>query len=279
MRSLAIAIFLSLLLLNALGEAAVIELKISPSSAYCGDIITISGRAQPNEKVTISSSFKKTVLVDRGKYVYRLYGVYIPPGENSFTVVAGNTKNLQVSVKMLIWITKGSDAVNGTAVVSQSNVPEGTYDVMIYGDAADGATSVELDIVASKPVVANSEGNFELSVLTSGVPPGLFTIKAGDIERTILLSERPTPTPTPTPTPISNGIWITITPTPTPTQIITPTPTPTPIQTATPSSIKSPTPVESPTPALTPTPTSINGFEVSLAIFAIALILIFKVKR
>ncbi|MEM2925129.1 MAG: hypothetical protein QXJ68_05520 [Methanocellales archaeon] len=278
MRSLAIAIaiFLSLL---PLGEAMVLELYISPSNPYCGDIITISGKAQPSEKVTISSYFKKTIGVESGKYVYRLYSVHIPPGENSFTVIARNTKNLQVSVKFLIWITKGSDAVNGTAIVSQSNVPEGTYDIKIYGDAADGAIVVELDIIASKPVVADNEGNFELNVLTNGVPPGLFTLKAGDVERTIILSERPTPTLTPTP--ISNGIWITMTPTPTPTPTSTPTSTPnqiTPTPFLSPSPLHSPSPsppplVESQTPITSTSPSAINGFEVFLALFAFAFLI------
>ncbi len=266
---------LLLMLSLALARAAVIELNISPSNPYCGDTVVISGKAQPNEKVTISSSFKKTVGVENGKYVYRLYGIYIPPGENSFTVVARNSKNLQVSVRIVIWFTKGSDAVNGTAVISQSNVPEGTYDIKIYGDAADGAREVELDIEASKPVSANSEGKFELSVQTNGIPAGLFKITAGGIERIILLSERPTPTP------VSNGIWITPTPTststPTPTSTATPmlTPVETPGFTPTPTINFTPTPTSTPTSTPISTPTA--GFEVFLALLAIALI--FKLKR
>lgn len=191
-----------LLLIPLIAGAAVLDLGISPSAPYCGDTVVISGNATPGEKVTISSSFEKTVAVESGKYVYRLYGIYIPPGENTFSVTAVNVKNLYVSVKIVIWFTKGSDAVNDIAVVSQGNVPEGTYDIKIYGDAADGATSVDLDIVASKPVTANSNGSFELSVNTNGIPQGLFTVTAGSVTKTVTLSERPAPTPASTPTPV-----------------------------------------------------------------------------
>jgi hypothetical protein len=141
---------------------------------------------------------------------------------------------------MLIWWTKSADATNGVATVSQSNVPSGTYDIRIDGDAADGTSYVDLRITASSTITCDSQGRFEYKYASSGVPPGAFTLQIGGITRTVtLLASLPTPTPTPVSTsparPLSGGGGGggDVTPTPISTQTIAPTtsPTPTPIET------------------------------------------------
>ncbi len=168
-----------------------ITLTISPENPAVGDEITIRGTASPDEVLHPSVAFGKNINAANGKYDYRLYGIKIPSGENNFAVVANNAKNLNVRIKMLLWWTKSADAANGTARVSQGNVPSGTYNVRIDGNAADGASSVPLTITASSKIAADSQGNFEYRYSSSGIPAGTFNLSIGGTTRTIILREAP----------------------------------------------------------------------------------------
>jgi hypothetical protein len=189
------------------------SLTISPENPVVGEEITMRGLASPNEVLWASISFGKTVSVANGKYAYRLYDIEIPLGENNFAVTAEKVKNLNARVKILLWWTKSADATNGIATVSQSNVPSGTYDIRIEGDALDGESFVPLTITASSKITADPQGNFRYKYSSSGVPPGDFILSIGGITKTITLGETqattspaiPTYTTTPTPhvTPIN----------------------------------------------------------------------------
>jgi len=148
-------------------------------------------KADPNEELTVSISFEKTLPVSEGRYEYRLSGVNIPSTPNSFTIRAVNVKNLYVSVKVLLlfWVTKGVEAKNGVAAISRGNVPAGTYDVAIYGDAAEGASKVTIQITASTRILTDKNGNYEYSYDTRSIPPGKFTVRVGGVTRTVTLYE------------------------------------------------------------------------------------------
>lgn len=236
-----------------------ITLAISPENPVVGEEITMWGLASPNEILWPSITFEKTVNVANGKYSYRLYAIKIPSGQNNFAVTAKNVKNLNVRVKILLWWTKSADATNGIATVSQGNVPSGTYDIRIEGDAVDGVASAPLAITASSKITADTQGNFGYKYSSSGVPPGDFILSIGGITKTITLRETQAtastaiPTYTTTPTPI-------VTPTtPTGTPRVTPI-NKTPNHEITPSNPAAPT-------AKTP------GFEIPLTLAIIALIL------
>jgi len=87
--------------------------------------------------------------------------------------------------------------------------------VKVYGDAAEGATSVNLRSAMSIKVTADSNGDFVLNISTEGAPTGEFLITAGEIEKTVrivsageltpTLSPRPSPSPTSTLTPTSTS--------------------------------------------------------------------------
>ena len=104
---------------------------------------------------------------------------------------AVNVKNLYVSVKVLLlfWVTKGVEAKDGVAAISQGNVPPGTYDVVIYGDAAEGASKVIIQITASTRIVTGQNGLYEYSYDTRSIPPGKFTVKVGGVTKTVTLYE------------------------------------------------------------------------------------------
>jgi len=65
-------------------------------------------------------------------------------------VEAEGAKNLNVRVKKVIWVTKSSEASGDTAIVSQSNVPPGTYKIKLDGNAAKRVPKVNLNITASQ---------------------------------------------------------------------------------------------------------------------------------
>jgi PKD repeat protein len=170
--------------------------EYSPQNPICGDTLYVNGSASPEEKVNVSVAFNKTVPVSGGKYEYTLENVTIPEGLNNlFTVEAKGGKNLNVRVKMTTWVTKSTNASEGTATVSQSNVPAGIYTVKIDGDSGEGVSEVNLKITASQNIQADSNGNFSYSYNTTAVPPGNFEVKVGNIAKEITLGPKEKPFP------------------------------------------------------------------------------------
>jgi hypothetical protein len=188
-----ITAFLSIVILLSVSPAAatVSDWEFSPQKLVSGDILNLQGSASPGEKIDVSVNFEKTVPISGGKYEYVLEDVKIPDGfSNSFKVEATGAKNLNVRVKMGIWVTKSSEASGDTAIVSQSNVPPGTYTIKIDGDAGEGVSEVNLKISASQKVEANSNGDFSYSYNTKAVPSGDFEVKVGDIKKEITIEPK-----------------------------------------------------------------------------------------
>ena len=170
-------------------SAAVTELQISPNSPVVGDTITISGVASSaGESINTEVSFTKSVAESGGFYSYNIDGVEIPPGSNSFTVTAIGVDNLNIDIKMSIWLSRSISASGGTATLKESNLSAGTYDVQIYGRPASGVSTVSLQITATQIIVAESDGNFEYYYATNALPVGDFELIVGGVGRTITLN-------------------------------------------------------------------------------------------
>ncbi len=181
-------------------EAAVSAWEITPENPVVGDTLRIKGTASPGEEIDVTVTFEKTVPVSEGKYEYVLEDVEIPAGfDNSFTVRASGTEDLNVRVKILLWITLSSEASGGTATVSQSSVPPGTYRIRMDGNAENGARAVGLKITARQRIQAGSDGDFSYSYNTKAVPPGDFEIKVGGHTKIITLGSEPVPVTPPVP--------------------------------------------------------------------------------
>lgn len=173
-------LLLIIFFLSIINPVAGINFTISPENPVVGQDITIRGTGgQPNQLLSPSITFEKTETVVDGIYDYRLTGIKIPSGDNNFVATARNVNNLNVRVKLLFWWTVGANAANGIATVSQSNVPSGTYDIRMDGDAAQGASSVPLTITASSKITADAQGNFTTTYSTSGIPMGNFKLDIG----------------------------------------------------------------------------------------------------
>ena len=190
-------IFLSVLILTLLtispSAATVNSWGISPEEPTLGDTIQIKGSASPEEEVEVQVTFEKSVQASNGKYEYILEDVKIPEGfNNCFTVQANGASDLNVRVKMLIWLSKSSEASGNTATVTQSSVPPGTYQIRIDGDAKSETSTVNLKITAVQQIKANSDGDFSYSYNTKAIPPGDFEVTIGGTTKKVTLQQKET---------------------------------------------------------------------------------------
>jgi hypothetical protein len=188
-----LSVLLLILLTISPAAAAVSSWEISPEKPVPGDTLRIKGSASPEEEVEVQVTFEKTVQASGGEYEYTLQDVKIPEGfNNRFTVKASEANNLNVRVKMLIWMTKSSEASGNIATVTQSSVPPGTYQIKMDGDAKGETSTVNLKITAVQQVKADSNGDFSYSYNTKAVPPGDFEISVGGITKKVTLQEEET---------------------------------------------------------------------------------------
>ncbi|MGB9940839.1 hypothetical protein [Methanosarcina sp.] len=176
------------LMVTSPAAASVNTWDFSPQKPVCGDTISIKGSASPEDKVDVFVTFEKTVPVSAGKFEYTLEDVKIPGGLNNFfTVEARGAKDLNVRVKMLIWVTKSSEASGNIATVSQSSVPPGTYVIKVDGNANEGTAYVDLKITAFQGIEVDSNGDFSYSYNTKAVPSGDFEIEVGDMMKKVTI--------------------------------------------------------------------------------------------
>ncbi|MEA1998486.1 MAG: PGF-CTERM sorting domain-containing protein [Euryarchaeota archaeon] len=219
--------------------ASVTELDVSPSVVLPGETLSISGKATPNEEVSLKSSFVISLPVSEGKYSRAFNGIYFPAGEKTFSVRAENIKNIRVSLLGLIPFIPvkyplggPQKATDGIATISIS-LPfsgmdvTGEKDVNVYGAALEDASSVILTTDMAIKVTADKNGDFILDLDTEGVPFGEFLIAAGGKEKTVVQIVPTKPKPTPTPRQSHDRDKE---------PVISPTPTMTPIIALTPSS-------------------------------------------
>jgi hypothetical protein len=144
----------------------------------------------------ISSNW--TVNGSKNGYAYDLPGVHMPGKPNDFTIVARDVKNLNMGVRkeqsakegnfFRSWVSAQTLADNnGTAVVKDDRISPGKYQFKVFGDAADNATSVALELKVVKKLVIN--GDFTLSLNTDGFPPGNYSISVRAINGSLMLDE------------------------------------------------------------------------------------------
>jgi PKD repeat protein len=170
--------------------AAVTELKISPLKPAVGDIIKVTGKASPNESIKAQVTLNQRVRVSGGGYQLFVDDINVPADTNTrFTVTAYGVKNLHVQVKKFGFIISNSTAQGrgGIAIITKGPVLPTTYDVLIDGDALAHSGAVYLMITASQILHADSNGYFESNIDTSSMPAGKYTVRVGNMLRTIQL--------------------------------------------------------------------------------------------
>jgi uncharacterized protein (DUF2141 family) len=266
--------------------ASVTELNVNPSVVVQGETLSISGKATPNEEVSLKSSFVISLPVSEGKYSEEFKGIHFPTGKKTFSVRAENIKDIRVSLGPLLFMTfkyplgGPQKATNGVASLSIS-LPFSGIDVVgeknvrVYGAALDDATSVILTTDMAIKITADKNGDFKLDLDTEGVPLGEFSIAAGGKEKTVqivsskpestptprsshdrdeepVISPTPTITPTVAPTTPLSSRKSSIGPTSSPDQKQTATPEPTPGRKRTPTALSTPEQKQTATPEPTP---------------------------
>ena len=221
-----IPVALMLVFFAPLSGAEVMELNVSPQVIDPGDVITISGTASPGEVVWLGSSFELPLSVSDERYGCEFDDLNFPDGEKKFSVTAENIKNLDVTLYPVFWrtikincsgqtmtatilgqtiTTPLSESIDetGTASFSMSfpvkkgglniNI-KGPKDITVSGDAADGASTVNLKLATSLKLTADSNGNFSFDMDTNGIPNGEFLITAGKKTEIVYIGVEPTTT-------------------------------------------------------------------------------------
>jgi hypothetical protein len=182
---LLLSVFLYLII--SPGAAASSNWEITPENPVVGDTMEIKGTGFEGDTAKVMVTFEKEVQVEDGEYEYLLEDVVIPSGfDNSFTVKATGADNINVRAKMLLWITKSAEAKDGTATVSQSNVPPGTYKIRIDGKASSDS-KVKLKITAMQNVKVESGGSLNYEYNTESIPAGNFEVEVGGVKKQIEL--------------------------------------------------------------------------------------------
>lgn len=165
--------------------------ELAPKNPQPGDLLTIRGSAPPGEEVRLRSSFEMELPAEGGRYEYVAEGVEIPRRPNRLSVVAEEVEELKLGVKMGIWITVPVSTRDGVASFSRSDVPPGSYTLKIFGKALPGSDLVEIRVDAETAVLADSDGEYQLAMETSGVPEGEYRIRVGGEEQVVVIGKAP----------------------------------------------------------------------------------------
>lgn len=173
---------------DAKATGSVKDWSVSPSNPVLGNTLEIRGNATPEQNLNISVSFERNVNVSDGKYVYELDDVEIPEGSNSFVIKAEGVEDLNFTVKMFVPLTRTFQADGGVAKFSDSNVPSGSYDIRIDGNAKEGVSTVRLTITAANMILVDSDGEFRYTYSTHFLPPGNFIVDVSGSSKEITLS-------------------------------------------------------------------------------------------
>ncbi|TGC09739.1 hypothetical protein [Methanolobus halotolerans] len=169
--------------------STITDWNILPTEPYVGDMLTIKGRTEPDKSIDVSVSFSRTVKVYNGRYEYGFNDIRIPKGKNRFSVRSSPVKNLNFIVRMFIDFKRSFDSNKGVAEFAEDNVPPGTYDIVINGEAMEGAEEVCIDFTALETMKSDSEGYFDHKYETNALPEGDFTVSTGNLEKKITLRQ------------------------------------------------------------------------------------------
>ena len=74
--------------------------------------------------------------------------------------------------------------------MSQNDIPEGTYDIWLHGDAVLGASQISLRVKATTTITMGPDGEYTYSYDTDNIPLGTFTVSVGGIKKTVTLKAK-----------------------------------------------------------------------------------------
>jgi hypothetical protein len=168
--------------------------KISPSNPTVGDTLTITGSGNKNIDAQISVVVE--VPVSNGRYSLFLKNIKVPSEyikNNHITARAERVQNLHVAVKKILTFNEYAKASGGVAIISASNIPPFTYDILIDGDAMNRSSFVNIKFIASGTLIAlptDIKGESKYNFDTSSLPAGKLTVNIGGLEQTMDLKHK-----------------------------------------------------------------------------------------
>jgi len=186
-RTLSILLLAVLALALACTEATAFEASVKGAS------VTITGKAEPDESMRFAASSHMQLPVEAGQYQYETR-ISVPQKPNRFTVKVQNVQDLNAGVKMGIWLTKRFEASGGMATLSKADIPPGSYSLKIFGQALAGRSTVPVDMRVETEVEADSNGDYSLTIDTTGIPSGEYSIQGAGQTKTINVSQAATST-------------------------------------------------------------------------------------
>lgn len=157
--------------------------------------IIVSGKSSPDESLPFAASFQMQLPVEAGQYEYET-SITVPQKPNSFAIKVQNIKDLNAGVKMGIWLTKRFEASGGTATLSQSNIPPGSYNLKIFGQALEASSSVSVEVTAETEVKADENGDYSLAIETAGMPGGEYLIRGAGQTKSVQVNAATITSPT-----------------------------------------------------------------------------------
>ena len=131
----------------------------------------------------ISSPYDVSSTLATG-YNLSMPGVFIPGKPNNFTVTASKVEDINVGVMKLqgdlerIWVSSMFEADDFGVARAENDLisPRGSYQVKIFGDAAENET--EVDLMMSVEKILRLNGPFSLLINTTGFPDGRYSLDA-----------------------------------------------------------------------------------------------------
>jgi len=164
--------------------------NVYPSRAEVGDVITFDVIATPGELVPVVIEFNGDMAVSQGEYNVKFNDLEIPSSTNRFSASVSDVEKLDVAVKFSsVTVIFRTYATGGVASFTRSNVPTGTYDITVTGDAAEGVSTVPLTFSIEISLTMDENGEYSTYFDTDELPLGTLSLDIGGIHRTVNIEE------------------------------------------------------------------------------------------
>lgn len=194
---IATIIFVGLLVTPSCRAEATI-LEIQPLNVLQGEDVQLEINAAANQQLDLSINYQGDLAPSQGVYSISFKKMDLSSNQNSFEVKLRNVENLNLSIKYgPITYIKKIEAINGEATLCRNNIPEGSYDIKVWGNAQPETKLIHISFKVDLTVETDDQGEYFYRVNTDQVPPGTITIKAGGETKTVqLILESPSTNPT-----------------------------------------------------------------------------------
>jgi hypothetical protein len=174
---LVLVLIVSLLLtcVSALAE------DVRTINAKSGDVIELKEHTTPYTNVTVSVSSTMTAPVIGGRYGSSINNIFIP-NASQMSLTASPVISLYVNgivTDTTFSNIKAGNVSGDTGTLILSDIPEGDYDISIYGESK--GSIVTLTVAASQNTTSDASGLYSVNASSRGLPAGTYTVTANGV--------------------------------------------------------------------------------------------------